>query len=126
MAGGLRQKGSLAQAFGYAIAGIAETVKTQRNMRIHLVVALLALFAGAVLRLTSVEWALIVVCICLVLAAELFNTALEAIVDLLSPTWQARAKLAKDASAGAVLVVALMAIVVGLLVFGSAGLRLLP
>ena len=115
---------SLPGAFKFAFAGIAKTVKTERNFRIELVFAALALLASAFLRLEPVEWALIIILIVLVLAFELINSALEDVIDLASPAIHPLAKHAKDASAAAVMVASLAAAAGGLFLFISAALRL--
>lgn len=117
--------GGLVRSFGYAFVGIANTIGGERNMRIHVVVAIAALVACAVLRCTPVEWCIVIVFIVAVLAAEMINTAIEATVDL--ETRGRRhplAKKAKDAAAGAVLVLAIGAAVAGLIVYISALARL--
>jgi len=104
-------------AFDFAFQGIVYATRTQRNMRIHLVAAALALMATLELRLDRAYVALVVVAIVLVVALELVNTAVEAIVDLLSPADHPLAKVAKDTAAGAVLVASLGALVIGYLAF---------
>jgi diacylglycerol kinase len=94
-------------------------------MKVHVVVALLAIIAAAVLRLSALEWAIVLILIALVFAAELLNTAVEAIVDLASPEQHPLAKVAKDVAAAFVLVLALVSVVVGLILYISAFLRLL-
>jgi diacylglycerol kinase (ATP) len=104
-------------AFDYAFQGILYATRTQRNMRIHLVAASLAMFAVLYLRLERAYVALVVICICLVIALELVNTAIEAVVDLMTVAHHPLAKIAKDAAAGAVLVMSMGAVIVGYLVF---------
>lgn len=106
-------------SFKYAWAGLKYAFLTQRNFRIHLAVGIIALSAGAILHLKLVEIAVIGLTIALVLAMELLNTALEAVVDLtVKQTYHELAKIAKDCAAGAVLVSALVALLVaGLLIF---------
>jgi len=86
-------------------------------MRIHLLAAALALFASLYLRLERAYVAIVVLCIALVIALELVNTAIEAVVDLMTVAHHPLAKIAKDASAAAVLVVSMAAVIVGYLVF---------
>jgi len=119
-----RRKTSLADAFKYAFAGIANTAKSERTFRIELVVAVLTLAAAALLRLEPVEWVLIIILIVMVLVLELINSALESFIDLTSPDIHPLAKYAKDATAAAVLVAALGAAVGGAFLFISAALRL--
>ncbi len=105
------------KSFHYAFAGILYATRTQRNMRFHLAAGALVLFATLFLRLERAYVAILVILIVLVLAAELFNTAIEAVVDLMTVAHHPLAKIAKDASAGAVLVVSIGAVIVGYLVF---------
>jgi len=92
--------------------------RTQANARIHAAAAVLAVLAGCFFGITRVEWCAVVAAIGLVLTAEGVNTAIEAIVDLASPERHPLAGRAKDVAAGAVLLAALAAAVIGLLVFG--------
>ena len=108
----------LAASFRYAWDGITHVVRTQRNMRIHLAIGAIVLVAGGVLRLQVVEWALLLLCIMAVVVAEMSNTLIEALVDLVSPQYHPLAKLAKDVAAGAVLVTAIGSAGIGLAVLG--------
>ena len=101
-------------AFGYALAGLAAAWRGQPNLRIHTVVAALVVVAGAVLRIPPVWWALVVLAIGLVLVAELLNTALEAVVDLVSVDDHPLAKRAKDVAAAGVLIAVLTALGIAL------------
>ena len=114
----------LARSFRFAFIGIGNTIKTERNMKIHVAFAVLALVACAVLRCTPMEWVAVIVMIALVFAGELVNTAIESAVDLASPEIDPLAKRAKDCAAGAVLVFAIAAVVVGLIVYITAFMRL--
>ncbi|GAC1443436.1 MAG: diacylglycerol kinase [Vulcanimicrobiaceae bacterium] len=111
------QNNRLLAAFDYAFAGILYATRTQRNMRIHLIAASLAVVATLCLRLDRAYVALVVLCIALVIALELVNTAIEAVVDLMTVAHHPLAKIAKDAAAGAVLVVSMASIIVGYLAF---------
>jgi diacylglycerol kinase len=92
-------------------------VKRERNVRIDGALAVVAIAAGVVFRISRIEWALVVLCIGAVLATEIANAALEAVVDLASPREHPLAARAKDLAAAASLVMALAALVVGLLIF---------
>lgn len=109
---------SLWRAFGDAFAGLGYVLRTQRNVRVHVVVTAGVVVTGVWLDLAAAEWAILALTIGLVMAAEIGNTALEALVDLASPDFHPLAKTAKDTAAGAVLVAAVTAVVVGLLVLG--------
>ena len=113
----MKQPGFL-QSLTYAWSGLVMTFRTQRNARIHTIVGFLVLAAAAFLRLEWLQAGVLVLTIGAVLAAETINTTVEAIVDLLSPEWHQRAKVAKDTSAAAVLIMSLTAIVVGMLILG--------
>lgn len=120
-----KKRGSLKDAFGFAFEGIAYTVRTQHNMRIHLVIALCVLVISLLLRLMPLEWAIILICIGLVLVTEMLNTAIEAIIDLVSPEYHPYAKIAKDIGAGMVVVFSALAAIIGCIVFAMAILRIL-
>ena len=104
-------------AFDYAFQGILYATRTQPNMRVHLVAGAFALFATLYLRLERAYVAVVVIVVALVIALELVNTAIEAVVDLMTVAHHPLAKIAKDAAAGAVLIVSLAALVVGYLAF---------
>ncbi len=105
-------------SFKYAFSGMWHVLRTQRNARIHLSLALVVIVLGLWLGLSRIEWAIIVLTIGLVLAAESFNTVAEAAVDLATAEYHPLAKIAKDVAAGAVLLMAITAVVVGLLILG--------
>ncbi len=104
-------------SFHYAFAGILYAVRTQPNMRVHLFIAALVLLATLLLRLDRIYVVAVVITIVIVLALELMNTAIEAVVDLLTVAHHPLAKTAKDAAAGAVLIGTIGAVIVGYLVF---------
>lgn len=109
---------SLWRSFGHALTGVARTWSRERNFRLHVAVAIAVTVMAIMLQISRVEWAILVFAIGLVFTAELFNTTVEAAVDLLQPEYHATAKTAKDAAAGAVLLSALTAAMVGLLILG--------
>ena len=102
----------------HAGEGLCYAIRTQRNFRIHLVATVLVVLMGVWLRLPGASWAILVSMIGLVLVTEMMNTAAEALVDLASPDYHPLAKLVKDVAAGAVLVIALTSVVVGLIILG--------
>ncbi|MEA2785648.1 MAG: hypothetical protein QOF71_1752 [Candidatus Eremiobacteraeota bacterium] len=106
----------LGAAFRYAFAGLAAAWRTERNLRIHAVIAAAVVGAGVALRLTAAAWAVVVLAIALVVAAELLNAAVESVVDLVSPEEHPLAKRAKDVAAAGVLVAAAGAVAVGICV----------
>lgn len=104
---------NLLVSFKYAWAGVSYAFRTQRNFRIHLMIGALALSLGTVLHLSSMKMAVITLMISVVLAMELLNTAVEAIIDLMvQRTYHDLAKIAKDCAAGAVFIVSLAALLV--------------
>lgn len=106
------------RSFTYAFKGIAEVVRHQPNMQIHVVIMMLVLLVAFFLPLHATDWAVLAICMGMVLSAELFNSALEYLTDLVSPDYHPLAGKAKDAAAGAVLVCAFVAVLVGLLIMG--------
>ena len=104
-------------SFRHALSGVFAAVKGERNMRIHLLAALAAAALGAWLGIDRGEWVAVVLCCALVISLECMNTAVEAVVDLASPDIHPLAKRAKDCAAGAVLISAVGAAVVGCVVF---------
>ena len=103
--------------FGYAFSGLWYALRTQRNARVHVVIAILAILMGLFLHISTVEFAMIFVAITGVFIAEMFNTVCELCVDLASPEYHPLAKIAKDVAAGAVLLSAMLSVVIGLLIF---------
>ncbi|MGI9008749.1 MAG: diacylglycerol kinase family protein [Streptosporangiaceae bacterium] len=105
------------RSFTFAGHGVWYTVRTQRNMRVHLGAAAAAVTAGAVVRIGAVQWACVTLAIGLVLVTETLNTVIEAMIDLQGPRYHPLAKIAKDAAAGAVLLASGTAIGVAIAVF---------
>lgn len=108
---------SFLNALKNALNGIKYTFKTQRNLKIQIILALLAICAGLFFRLSTIEWIILSLTIFLVLIVELINTAIETTVDMFTMEYNERAKIAKDASAGAVTLMAIASIVVGMFLF---------
>ena len=101
----------------YALRGCVTMLKTQHNAWLHATVTVLVVSVGLALSLSRIEWCLIALAIAAVWTAEALNTALEYLVDVASPDFHPRAGHAKDVAAGAVLITAVGAAIVGLLVF---------
>src|SRR6478672_9302994 len=108
----------IVRSFYFAFAGLAYLFRTQRNARIHAILAACACAVGLWLHISRVAWAVIVFTIALVLILEGLNTAIEAAIDLASPQIHPLAKAAKDLAAGMVLIAALASVAVGLLILG--------
>ena len=109
---------SLLESVKYAVEGINEAVRVEKNLKKHLVLTGVVILAGIFFNISSVEWMAIVLSIGLVLGMELINTSIEYAVDLAcNKQYHELAKKAKDASAGAVLTVAIMSVVIGMIIF---------
>lgn len=106
-----------ARSFKYAGRGIARLISREHNAWIHCFVAVCVVLAGLWLGLSTLEWAAVVLCIGAVLAAEGINSAIEALCDRVSSDYDEAIKHAKDLAAGAVLILAVMSVIVGLLIF---------
>ncbi|MCH3943150.1 MAG: diacylglycerol kinase family protein [Atopobiaceae bacterium] len=111
------------KSFGFAVQGLRTAIATERNIKVMLGGAVLAAVLGIVLRIDALSWAIVIACMGFVLSSELVNTAIETIVDLVSPEFHPLAGRAKDISAAAELVLCIAAGIVGLIVFGHAILR---
>lgn len=105
------------RSFVFAYEGIVSAIKKERNLKIHLVFAVVVIITGIIFSLSALEWVAVVVAIGGMLALELLNTAIERAVDLVTDEFHPLAKQAKDAAAGAVLIYAVMSAIIGLIVF---------
>ena len=108
------------KSFLFAIQGFRTAVVTERNIKVMLAVGALAVVAGLVLQIDLLSWAIILLCCAVVIMAELFNTAVETIVDLVSPEFHPLAGRAKDIAAAAVWFLSLVVAIVGVLVYANA------
>ncbi|HPT83018.1 MAG TPA: diacylglycerol kinase [Limnochordia bacterium] len=115
---------SILMSFSSAVQGIAQVVRSERNMRIHLCIALLVVVFASAVGVTRLELMALVFAIGLVFTTELFNTAVEEVVDLITPDFHPRAGMIKNITAGGVLAAALTAAAIGYLVFIDYLLRL--
>ena len=105
------------KSFGYAFKGIASLLKKEHNAWIHCIAIVVVTFCGLYFRITPTEWCIVVLCFGIVLAAEGFNTAIERLVDLVSPGVHPIAGDVKDVAAGAVLICAIASAIVGAIIF---------
>jgi diacylglycerol kinase (ATP) len=115
----IRRTPPVIQSLNWAFEGVIHVLRTQRNMRIHFAVATVVLILAFSYGVTKIELMALLVAISFVLIAEMVNTAIEATIDLSTTSFDPLAKIAKDIAAGAVLVAAVNAIVVGYLVFAD-------
>ena len=104
-------------SFKFAFKGINSALRSEPHMRLHMLAALGVILAGIIFRVTKLEWCLLAVSIGLVITAEIFNTAIETLTNLVSPEHNPLAGKTKDLAAGAVLAASIAAAVIGLLVF---------
>lgn len=104
-------------SFKHAFDGVIYTLKTQPNFQVHVLFAIIAISLGFIFSISRAEWAVILFVIGLVLVAEMVNTSIESVVDLLTDKYHLSAKIAKDVAAGMVLVTATIAIITGILIF---------
>lgn len=105
------------KTFCYAFAGIKYLFAKEVNAKIHFFAALLAIIVGFLLKISFTEWAVVILCIGMVISAEAMNTSIEAICDKVSPEFSDLVKVAKDVAAGAVLILAVCSVVVAVLIF---------
>ncbi len=107
----------LINSFKYAFKGIGSSLKSERNMKIHFAMMVLVIIAGIFLNISMWEWIICFILFGLVISLEMVNTAIEIVVDMVSPEYNLKAGHVKDIAAGAVLVNAIVAFIVGLLIF---------
>lgn len=112
-------------AFSCATCGIKYALTTQRNFKVHAVFAVLAIILGLVLQIPQWSWLAVILCITAVFSLEVINTAIEAVVDMVSPEWHELAMRAKDCAAGAVFIFAIGSIVVAAVVYVPAFIELI-
>ena len=108
----------LINSFKYAGEGISKAFQTERNMKIHIFIMLCVIGLGILLNISKIEWMICILLFSLVIGGELFNTAIETVVDMIMPNKDEKAKFAKDVSAGAVLVLAMGAGIIGIMILG--------
>ena len=111
------RKSPLTESFGYAFEGIWTGIRKERNMKIHCLAIILVTLAGTLFQITAVEWCICLLLFALVASLELVNTAVEAVVDLVTEEKKPLAKIAKDTAAGAVLFAAIISAFVGCIIF---------
>ncbi|MCK9160498.1 MAG: diacylglycerol kinase family protein [Bacteroidaceae bacterium] len=105
------------KSFGYAYKGIISYITNEHNAWIHLGISVFVILAGLFFHLTKAEWIIVIFCIGFVLTAEAFNTAIERLVNIVSPEHNPSAGNVKDIAAGAVLISAITAAIIGLIIF---------
>jgi diacylglycerol kinase len=115
-----RQKGlkKFFHSFTYPIKGLRYAYRNEQNLVVDVGMAILVVIAGFIFKVSVTEWALLALTIGLVISCELINTAIEAVVDLVTEEYHPLAKVAKDTSAAAVFIFAIVAVIVGIIIFG--------
>lgn len=112
-----KQNHKLYGGFPYAFAGILTGIRQEQNMKMHCLMTVLVVIGGFIFKLSATEWCICLLLCGLIMALELVNTAIEAVVDLVTEEHRPLAKIAKDTAAGAVLIAAIMAAVIGCIIF---------
>ena len=113
----MEKKQPLFKSFGFAFEGIFNTIKTERNIKIHLFATIMVIIFGFILNISYLEWLICLLLFGLITSLELVNTSLEALVDLATQERKPLAKKAKDAAAGAVLYSSIIAAIIGGIIF---------
>lgn len=104
-------------AFVYAFSGIYQSLKNETNLKLQLLIALLVIIAGIYFSISKADWFMVLLCITLVIALEMFNSAIEKLCDLYTKEQNAKIKYIKDVCAGAVLIASMIAAIIGCVVF---------
>ena len=114
-----KQKGlaKFINSFKYPIKGLRYAYRNEQNLAVDVGVALIVIIAGFLFRINVTEWAILILTVGLVISCELVNTAIEAVVDLVTEEYHPLAKVAKDTAAAAVFVFAIISVVIGLIIF---------
>jgi diacylglycerol kinase (ATP) len=107
------------RSFGYAFNGIGYLIKNENNIRYQLAVGVVTVSLGIYMEVSYFEWLILITMIGLVLMAEAFNTAIEKLCDIVHPDHHAQIGMVKDIAAGAVLLIAIAAVILGIVIFGS-------
>lgn len=110
-------KSKFTESMGHALDGIAYTTGHERNFKIEIIFACLVTIASFILRVSILEWAILILVIGMVLTLEMINTAIERCVDLVTKEYRELAKVAKDVAAGAVLIMSMFSVIIGIVIF---------
>ncbi|MCX5774480.1 MAG: diacylglycerol kinase family protein [Fusobacteria bacterium] len=105
------------QSFKYAFEGLLTIIKEEANFRVHICLAIIVIIAGIIFKIPRTDWLAVAICIISVLIAEIFNTCIENVLDMLTTEYNPRVKKVKDMAAAAVLLVTVLSVAVGLLIF---------
>lgn len=113
----MKKEKNIINSFKYAFEGIFTALKTEKNMKIHVLIMILVIVMGTIFKINKIEWIICIIMFGFVISLELINTAIESTVDLITQEKHPKAKIAKDVSAGAVLISAITSVIVGLIIF---------
>lgn len=113
----MKKNKKIINSFRYATNGIILAFKEERNLKIHVLIMVLVILAGIYFRISVQEWIICIILFGLVISLELINTAIETTVDIAMPEINEKAKIAKDISAGAVLITAIISVIIGFIIF---------
>nr|MBC7613131.1 diacylglycerol kinase family protein [Pseudopedobacter sp.] len=105
------------KSFSYAFNGLKILFKEEHNARVHLFIAILAILAGLILKISAIEWVAVILVIGLVFITEIINTSIENIADFISTERHPKIKVIKDLAAAAVILSAIVSVIIGLLIF---------
>ena len=111
------KKKNILYSFKYAFTGIISSIKKERNMKIHISIMTIVMLLGIILKIQKIEWIICIILFGLVISVEMINTSIEIVVDMVMPNKNENAKNAKVISAGAVLIVAITSLIIGLIIF---------
>lgn len=106
------------KAFGYAFTGLWLAIRTQKNIWIYIAATIIIVLLGSWLKISALSWAVLVLTITMVWSAEIINTAIETVVDLIISEYHTKAKAAKDLGAASVLVAAIASVIIGIIILG--------
>lgn len=112
-----KKRKKLINSFKYAFNGLAEALKKEQNIKIHVLIMIFVIIAGFLLKISIAEWIVCLILFAMVISLELINTAIEITVDIAMPKINEKAKFAKDISAGAVLFSAIISAIIGIIIF---------
>ena len=112
-----KESKKIINSFKYAISGIKLAFIEERNMKIHFLAMALVIILGIILKISKLEWIICIILFSLVISTELINTALETLTNVVMPEKNEKAKITKDVAAGAVLVMAIVSAIIGMMIF---------
>lgn len=107
----------LKNSFKFAIEGLIHAFKKEENFKIHTTIGILVIIAGIILKVSLIEWVILIFVIGMVISAELFNTSVENLVDLITEEKKIEAKAAKDTAAACVMILSIESVIIGIIIF---------